>query len=95
MKNKVNNFNFIEDKFSDRELYSLFILNWDSIYSINAKGYRKDMIVFKDKEEYKSFVTTIKEKLKSHNSDYLDHNGLRIYIEYFNKKETINVFRIA
>lgn len=86
-------FECIREKISNKEIFSLFILNWNNIYEIDETGYRKDMIHFNNEEEYKLFIDNIKNKISSGNKDFLDVGDFIIYIENYNSKEYVNIVR--
>lgn len=86
-------FEYIREKISDKEIFSLFILNWNNIYEIRETGYRKDMIYFNNEEEYKIFIDDIKNEISSTNKDFLDVGDFIVYIENYNSKEYINIVR--
>lgn len=83
-----NYFKFLIDVLKDKEIESIFISSWDSIYTISKEGYIKINFSFENEDNYTNLVEEmiVKYSNKSDKDLYINSfKNIDIYLHKWNK----------
>lgn len=85
-----NEFKFLMETLKDKEIKSIFVSSWDSIYTLSKEGYIKINFCFDSEDDYINLIEDIFIKYSSDkNEKDLYINSLKnidIYLYKWNKK---------